>query len=62
MSLLDVRNLIADLPTAEVLRAPQHPYTQGLLAASPSLSLQKKIDADTRDGAAAYRVAAGLRF
>ncbi|MCU1241473.1 MAG: Peptide transporter ATP-binding protein [Candidatus Acidoferrum typicum] len=28
-------------PVAEVLRAPRHPYTQGLLAASPSLEKRK---------------------
>jgi len=28
-------------PAAEVLRAPRHPYTQGLLAASPSLQKRK---------------------
>jgi oligopeptide/dipeptide ABC transporter ATP-binding protein len=28
-------------PAAEVLRAPRHPYTQGLLAASPSLEKRK---------------------
>src|SRR5437899_699217 len=28
-------------PAAEVLRGPRHPYTQGLLAASPSLEKRK---------------------
>ena len=30
-------------PAAEVLRRPGHPYTQGLLAASPSLEKKKLL-------------------
>ena len=30
-------------PAAEVLRGPRHPYTQGLLAASPSLEKKKLL-------------------
>ena len=30
-------------PAAEVLRGPRHPYTQGLLAASPSLEKEKLL-------------------
>ena len=30
-------------PAAQVLRGPRHPYTQGLLAASPSLETKKLL-------------------
>jgi oligopeptide/dipeptide ABC transporter ATP-binding protein len=33
--------IVEQAPAAEVLRAPRHPYTQGLLAASPSLEKRK---------------------
>jgi peptide/nickel transport system ATP-binding protein len=33
--------IVEEGPAVEVLRAPRHPYTQGLLAASPSLEKRK---------------------
>ena len=33
--------IVEEGPVAEVLRSPRHPYTQGLLAASPSLEKKK---------------------
>jgi oligopeptide/dipeptide ABC transporter ATP-binding protein len=33
--------IVEEGPTIDVLRAPRHPYTQGLLAASPSLEKKK---------------------
>jgi peptide/nickel transport system ATP-binding protein len=33
--------IVEEAPVAEVLRAPRHPYTQGLLAASPSFKKKK---------------------
>jgi oligopeptide/dipeptide ABC transporter ATP-binding protein len=33
--------IVEEGPAAEVLRGPRHPYTQGLLAASPSLAKRK---------------------
>ena len=30
--------MVADQPVMKVLRAPRHPYTEGLLKASPQLS------------------------
>ena len=35
--------IVEEGPTEEVLRAPRHPYTEGLLRAAPRLSRQKLV-------------------
>jgi peptide/nickel transport system ATP-binding protein len=51
--------IVEEGSAVEVLRAPRHPYTQGLLAASPTL--QKRKLTPIQDGAAAYGAAARVR-
>jgi oligopeptide/dipeptide ABC transporter ATP-binding protein len=41
VAVLYAGRIVEEGPAAEVLRAPCHPYTQGLLAASPSLQKRK---------------------
>ena len=46
-------------PVMEVLRAPRHPYTAGLLRAAPRL-VRREMNSHPRLGAVTHRVAAGL--
>ena len=59
LAVLYAGRVVEEGPTQEVLRAPRHPYTAGLLRASPQLC--GGTGGDSGNGAGAGRDAAGMR-
>ena len=60
VAVLYAGRVVEEGPVGEVLGAPKHPYTQGLLAASPRLE-RGKLRPIPGSGATTYGAAAGLR-